>query len=204
MEQRTTNNKRTAVSPGELRADRRYTYADLALELNETTSPCELWDGELTMSPAPTFYHQEVVFRFHEALNRWVVANGLGKVVGSPVDMVLSPHRAVQPDVLFVAQARLDIVTRAVNGPADLVAEVVSLEGRRRDRIEKRDLYEQAGFREYWIVDPEAETIEVLFLADQHYVVAARARRGDIARSRLLPGFHVSVIDVLGKVIGEL
>ena len=172
---------------------RLYTYAELVAELPESNQPCELWDGELIMSPTPSFNHQKVVFRFQRALYDWVAARKLGEVVGAPIDMVLSPHRAMQPDVIFVARERLAIIQRVVMGPADLVAEVISPGGRNRDRIEKRDLYEQHGVKEYWIVDPEAETVDVLELVQGQYELAMRRGPGEIATSRLLTGFEVSV-----------
>ena len=179
------------LKPFETTVARRYTYAELAAEMPETNQPHELWDGELVMSPTPSFFHQEIVFRFQRALHDWVAARRLGKVVGAPIDMVLSPHRAVQPDVVFIATARLAIVERVIMGPADLVAEVVSLGGRNRDRIEKRDLYEQHGVREYWIIDPESQTVDVLALVNQRYELAGRSRLGETAASRLLPGFEL-------------
>jgi Uma2 family endonuclease len=81
-------------------------------------------------------------------------------------------------------------------GPADLVAEVVSLGGRSRDRIEKRDLYEQHGVKEYWIIDPEPETVEVLALVNGRYELVQRSHPGETAASRLLPGFEISVADL--------
>jgi Uma2 family endonuclease len=179
-------------------AARRITYAEWLAEYPESNQPCELWDGELVMSPAPSFYHHQIVFRFQRALHDWVAVRQLGEVVSAPIDMVLSPHRTTQPDVAFVAQARLSIVQRAIMGPADLVAEVVSLEGRTRDRIEKRDLYEQHGVKEYWIIDPEAETVEVFHLGeDQQYRLVGRSRRGEKALSELLHGFEAAVDDLL-------
>ncbi len=143
------------------------------------------------MSPAPSVFHQKIAFRFQRALHDWVEVNKLGEVVGAPVDMVLSPHGAVQPDVAFISRERLAISQRAIMGPADLVAEVVSLGGRSRDRIEKRDLYEQHGVRECWIIDPEAQTVEVLGLVSGRYELVQRSLPGATAASRLLPGFEV-------------
>jgi Uma2 family endonuclease len=157
----------------------------------ETNQPHELWDGELIMSPTPSFFHQEIAFRFQRALHDWVAARQLGKVVGAPIDMVLSPHRVAQPDVAFIATARLAIIDRVIIGPADLAAEVVSLGGRNRDRIEKRDLYEQHGIKEYWIIDPEPETVDVLALVNGRYELAGRSQAAERASSRLLPGFEM-------------
>src|ERR1019366_10118363 len=172
---------------------RLYTYDELVAELPETNQPHELWDGELIMAPAPFFHHQKITLRFFRKLDDWVSARELGEVVVSPIDMVLSPHRVAQPDVVFIAQDRLGIVDRAIMGPADLVAEVVSLGGRNRDRIEKRDLYEQHGVKEYWIIDPEPETVEVLALVNGRYELVQRSHPGETAASRLLPGFEVAV-----------
>jgi Uma2 family endonuclease len=172
---------------------RLYTYEELSAEMPETNQPHELWDGELIMAPAPFFDHQKTVLRFYRRLDDWVSSRNLGEVITSPIDMVLSPHRAVQPDVAFVVKERLAIIQRVIMGPADLVAEIVSLQGRSRDRIEKRDLYEQHGVKEYWIIDPEAQTVEVLALVDGRYELVQRSRPGETAPSRLLPGFEVSV-----------
>ena len=78
-------------------------------------------------------------------------------------------------------------------GAVDLAAEVVSLYGRTRDRIEKRDLYEQYGVKEYWIINPEAQTIDVLVLDNGAYKLVMRANSGETARSQLLPGFELEV-----------
>ena len=81
-------------------------------------------------------------------------------------------------------------------GPADLVAEVVSLGTRNRDRIEKRDLYEQYaqyGVKEYWIIDPESESVDVLRSEKGAFELAMRCGPTETAQSRLLPGFQIAV-----------
>ncbi len=189
-----------AQKPSEPTARRRYTYDELVAEMPQTNQPHELWDGELIMAPAPFFFHQKLTLRFYRKLDDWVAGRELGEVVAAPIDMVLSPHRAVQPDVAFIARERLDIIAGAIMGPADLVAEVISLGGRNRDRIEKRDLYEQYGVKEYWIIDPEPETVEVLALVNSRYELTMRSGRGQAAASQLLPGFQVEVDWLFGKV----
>lgn len=181
------------------KAVRRYTYAETCAEFPETNQPCELWEGELIMSPAPSFYHQKTAFRFQRSLHDWVEAQKLGEVVGAPIDMVLSEHRVTQPDVAYISRERLDIIERVIMGPADLVAEVISLGGRHKDRIEKRDLYEQHGVKEYWIVDPESRTVDVLFLEHGAYQLVMRCGPGQAALSRLLPGFGMNVDELLPK-----
>lgn len=185
---------------GDVSARKRYTYEDLSRELEETNQPIELWDGEIVVSPSPTFWHQKIVSRFFKSLDRWVEDRDLGQVVTAPIDLVLSPHCAVQPDVVFVAKDRLSIVSDTIRGPADLVAEVVSLGGRRRDRFDKKDLYEQHGIREYWIIDPEAKSVDVFKLEARQFQLHIRAGRGEIARSAILEGFAVEVDELLRPV----
>ena len=146
------------------------------------------------MAPSPFFQHQDIVFRFASALQDWVKRGSLGKVVISPLDMVLTPHRMVQPDVAFIATENLGILRDVIRGPADLVAEIVSPGSRRRDRVDKKDLYEQHGVKEYWTVDPEARSVDVWHLgAGRQYELAGRFLEGEEAQSRLLEGFKLNV-----------
>ncbi len=168
----------------------------MVAELEESNLPTELWDGELVMSPAPSFFHQEIVARFHEALSFWVRKHCLGKTNLAPLDMVLTNSRATQPDVVFISNERLGLIKTHLMGAADLVAEVISPGSRRRDRIDKRDLYEQHGVKEYWLIDPEAQTVEVLFLTRGEYQLVGRWSPGQTTESRLLKGFRVKVAEL--------
>src|SRR6266436_4468148 len=172
---------------------RLYTYDELVAEFPETNQPCELWDGELIISPAPSFNHQEIALSLYRRLHDWVSKRSLGKVIAAPIDMVLSPRRVTRPDVAFIAQDRLGIIRKAIHGPVDLAVEVISLGGRNRDRIEKRDLYEQYGLKEYWIIDPEAQTVEVLYLEEGRYRLHMRSTADQTVASRLLSGFEAPV-----------
>lgn len=157
----------------------------------------ELWNGEILMPPTPDANHQESKFDFAVKLHDLLKRSSLGKVFIGPLHMVLAPRQVMQPDVLFVAKDRLDIIRKVIRGPADLVAEVISDFSHERDRIKKRDLYEQHGVKEYWILDREAGTIEVLFLVKGQYKLVGRWRAGETASSKLLDGFRVAVSDVL-------
>ena len=113
--------------------------------------------------------------------------------------MVLTNTRATQPDVVFISTERRDIIKTRLMDAADLVAEVISPGSRRRDRIDKRDLYEQHGVKEYWLIDPGALTVEVLHLVHGEYQLLGRWHPGENAESRLLKGFRVKVSDLFGQ-----
>lgn len=179
------------------KAKRLWTYAEMVAELPETNQPVELWNGELIMSPAPHPDHQRIIREFQNKLGQFVKQGDLGEVFFSPIDIVLTPRRVVQPDVLFIAKARLGIVKNFIDGVPDLAMEVISEHSWRRDRIEKKALYEQAGLPEYWIVDPDSETIEVFALTGGVYQLHSRAARGQTAKSKLLAGFGISFKELL-------
>lgn len=162
-------------------------------ELPETNLPVELWDGEIFAYPTPFVSHQEIVGHLSRNLYYWVKAREFGIVATLPLDMVLTPRIVTQPDVMYIAKQRRHIIKDAIHGPVDMAVEVISTGSRRRDRIDKKDLYEQHGIKEYWVIDPEAQTVEVFFLDGQQYQLIARSRPGNKACSKLLEGFGIDV-----------
>jgi Uma2 family endonuclease len=174
-------------------ATRRWTYEEMLAELPESNLPTELWDGELIMSAAPRPLHQIVVLNVVELLNTHVRRAKLGRAFISPIDVVLDSSKVVQPDVVFVSAAKADIVQRqCIRGVPDLLVEVISEGTWRRDRVDKKALYEQFGVAEYWIVDPDSRLIEVFALSEGTYRLHARGIGGEPVGSRLLAGFSLS------------
>ncbi len=173
------------------KAKRLWTYDEMIAELPETNLPTELWDGEIIMSPAPHPDHQRIVRNFFLKLHHFVEARKLGEVLFSPIDVVLTRHRAVQPDVLFVSKLRRDIIQKQINGVPDLAMEVISEGSWQRDRIQKKALYEQFGLPEYWIVDPDSRSIEVFALVNGGYQLHGKGSGPATVGSKLLMGFEV-------------
>ncbi|MBE7500193.1 MAG: Uma2 family endonuclease [Verrucomicrobiales bacterium] len=122
---------------------RRWTYAELAATLPENNLPTELWDGELVTSPAPSFLHQEIVDRLHDRLKAWVRSHRLGKTATAPVDMVLAPRRAVQPDLVL---SPTNGWASSASGSKELTSSSRCLPGHATpDRSDKRDLYDSTA-----------------------------------------------------------
>jgi len=179
--------------------ERPWTYERACAELEETNRPTEIWDGEMIMSPAPSFFHQVIVGRVEEALRHWVKARRLGVVASSPLDVVLAPELVVQPDIVFISKVRLGIIKQHISGAPDLAVEVVSPERRKRDYKLKKERYEQYGVREYWIVDPQEKLMEIWWLnEDGFYELTGRFTGKQHATSKLLPGFKLSVDQIFG------
>jgi Uma2 family endonuclease len=136
-----------------------------------------------------------VVNRLSTWLTNHVWDHDLGEVFGAAVDVRLSPHNIVQPDICFISRPRLGIEREQyVDGAPDLVIEVLSERTRGVDLVRKRALYEMAGVPEYWIVDLRNRTITVLTLVDGEYQGVAQSE--GVVRSLVVPGFEVVIADV--------
>jgi Uma2 family endonuclease len=122
---------------------------------------CELLYGRLLVMPSPTVRHQRVVTRLLRVVLDFADRDG-GHALVSPLDVSLADHSIVQPDVIYVSNARASILRSRVEGAPDLVIEVLSPGTARRDLGEKLRLYAESGIIEYWIVDPGHETFEFL------------------------------------------
>jgi Uma2 family endonuclease len=178
----------------------RMTYQDL-LRLPEDLLRHELIDGEHFMSPAPAVKHQRVVVNLTRILSTFVRAHRLGEVLVGPVDVLLSEHDVVEPDVLYVAATHEDRVREHyIAGAPDLVIEVLSPSNPGYDRVKKLRLYEAQGVPEYWIVDPAAEAVEV-YRAITHGGRLARqaslsAAAGETLETPLLSGLRIPLSEV--------
>jgi Uma2 family endonuclease len=164
---------------------------------------CELLFGRLYVNPAPTLWHQVVAQYAWRHLEQIAEASG-GHAFLAPVDIVLADHSVVQPDVVYVSARHGEVMKgrQRIEGPPDLLVEVVSPGTARRDRGEKLRLYAQAGIREYWIFDPEARQIEFLVNEAGRFVVALPV--DGRYRSRSLPELHLDLGDFWHQVEGRL
>jgi Uma2 family endonuclease len=149
--------------PTAARADTRLTYDDFLLFPDDGRRH-EIIDGEHYVTPSPNLRHQRLVGRLHLSIGNYLAAHpGAGQVFLAPLDVVLSYHDVVEPDLLFVAGDQAAIMTeKNIQGPPALVIEVISKSTRKKDAQTKRRLFERTGVREYWLVDPELDLVQVL------------------------------------------
>jgi Uma2 family endonuclease len=170
----------------------RYTYEDYR-QLPEG-APYELIRGRLAMSPAPTPRHQLVQANLFFELSRVVRDQEEGHVLSAPLDVRLSDTTVLQPDLVFIGPDRTNrIGDQAIEGAPDLVVEILSPASAHRDLTAKKRLYETHGVREYWVVDPDSETVEVFENADDGFLQAARAVEDGTISSTVIDGWTVSL-----------
>lgn len=182
------------------RAQIKFTYEDYKSLPESETERYELLEGELVMVPSPGFEHQYASGNLFSLLHSFVRQHRLGIVLDAPFDVVLGDpgdERVVQPDILFISKARRKIIhDEEIRGAPDLIVEILSPSTAERDRTLKKKLYAKYGVREYWIVDPQARTIEVLTLGERGYERAGLYKQGEMMESPLLGGLRIPLSEV--------
>jgi Uma2 family endonuclease len=175
---------------------KKYSYEDYA-KLPEG-APYELIGGELVEEPAPIPVHQRISRRIGTELIRFVEEHELGEVFYAPVDVHLSDEETYQPDILFISNDRLGIIgVVKIEGAPDLVIEILSPSTAYYDLRHKKQVYEESGVQEYWIVDPIEKCIEIYRNGDGFLLAEQKRNEGSIV-SRLLPGFASELSSVFG------
>lgn len=150
----------------------------------------ELLLGRLLVTPSPSARHQRLLVRLVELLAPLARSVG-GELLVAPIEVALADHSVVQPDLVWVGANRRGLVRERVEGAPDLVVEVLSPATARRDLGEKLALYATAGVLEYWLLDSEKRTCELLENRDGAFVV--RLPAGGIHRSPTIPGLELDL-----------
>jgi len=120
----------------------------------------QLIDGEMVVGMAPVPRHQEILFELAVILRQYAKALG-GKVYIAPVEVELDESNVYEPDVLYIApNSACQVTEKRLIGAPDLVVEVLSPSTAKHDRVAKFRAYGLRGVREYWIVDPQHNTLE--------------------------------------------
>jgi Uma2 family endonuclease len=164
---------------------------------DETNLPFELYGDVVREPAAPSWSHQRVVGRLLIALDEHVCRCRLGRVVQSPVDVVLDRERpvVVQPDVIFIAAQRLHICTDRVWGAPDLAIEVLSVGTARHDSTVKLAWFQHYGVRECWLVDPVERKVYVVSLTPASRSTVSYGEE-ELIRSSVLPQLDLRVGDL--------
>jgi Uma2 family endonuclease len=174
----------------------KFTYEDYKNLPESETKRYELLEGDLVMVPSPSWRHQDISRRLEFRLEAFVEKQQLGVVADAPLDVILGED-VVQPDILFISQQRSTIIhDEAIRGAPDLVIEILSPATAQRDRTYKKTLYARHGVQEFWLVDPETQTVEVLSLRARGYRRAALYSRDETLESPLLPGLTIPLAEV--------
>jgi len=153
------------------------------------------------VTPAPLTKHQRISVNLVSAIHHHCQQTKEGLVFSAPTDVIFTETDVVQPDAVFIAKNRFHLITREnIQGAPDLLIEILSDSTRRRDERLKRNLYEQHGVKEYWIVDPELDSVKLYRLHKGRYdapqELTTEQPHATLTTTPLLPGFSLSLPDL--------
>ncbi len=162
----------------------------------ETNHLVEYANGHVSVLPMPSPKHQDIVFFLQRMIWSFITIRKLGEVLSAPLPIELWPEKFREPDIIFIAAAKLALQDQTHWRDVDLVMEVVSPDNPQHDYKTKRQEYARAGIPEYWIVDPQKQLITVLELQGKRYRVHGEFKSGQMATSVLLAGFELAIDQV--------
>jgi Uma2 family endonuclease len=175
---------------------RKLTYEDYLL-FPEDGQRHEILDGEHYVTPSPFIRHQLISSKLHSRLGPFIERGNFGTLLAAPTDVILSPHDIAQPDLLFISNGRIGIVTEPnVQGAPDLVIEILSKSTRRRDERLKLERYDRFGVLEYWMFDPDSKGTKVYRRDGGRLRLAAELSAGDVLTTPLLPGLEIPLAEI--------
>jgi Uma2 family endonuclease len=184
--------RRLRETMGEIprQSPQKMTYEEFLAWADEDTL-AEWVDGEVVIYSPASKRHQNIADFLLKVMGTYVESHDLGMVISAPFQMKLEHGR--EPDVLFVTSEHLDRLKETyLDGPADLVVEIVSPDTMGRDRGDKFYEYAQGGVPEYWLIDPQLQWADFYQLEGERYRVAFSGEEGEY-RALVLPGFWLRV-----------
>ena len=160
----------------------------------------ELIDGEHFVTPTPNRKHQAVSSNLLGMIWSHLQQHPVGRVFSAPFDVILSTFDVVEPDLLYISRQRLAEIETSpwVKGAPNLVVEIGSPATRKRDATVKRRLYERFGVEEYWVVDPELDTIDVYRSVEGRYERTSQLtlEQADVLTTPLLAGLVLPLVKI--------
>lgn len=158
----------------------------------------ELIKGEIIVSTAPRYIHQLTVSKLNTEIAIYLKQNPIGEVTPAP-GLIFSDFDAAIPDLIYLSHERREQILQPsdgkLHGAPEIAVEVLSPGrlNRRRDTVQKRELYEEFGVAEYWIVDPRGATVQIYRRSDNKLQLAQTCGENDSITTPLLPGFACAV-----------
>jgi len=170
-----------------------YTWKDF-IELDED-DPRELLDGRLVEIEVPTWGHERIVTVVIAVLETWAWSSNAGDVVSSAYKVRIEDRRGTMPDIQFYRRGNPAAGQEAglEHGHPDLAIEVISPSSRSKDSVRKLHDYASIGIPEYWLIDPEARTLERLVLREGTYSIVEALEGSAIFRPEGFEGLEIDL-----------
>ena len=166
----------------------------------ESAGRTEIVDGELVKSPTPATRHQRICTELGVKIALFNEVRSLGVVFASPMHAILAKHVHFEPDLCLVLNENRHLIRENyIDGPPDLVIEVISESNRTHDTVVKFQAYAAHGVREYWLVDPREQEFSTWTLAGSEFRLLGRARRGSTLKTSIHSGIRIDPGEIFDR-----
>ncbi len=173
-----------------------FTYQDY-FNLPNDGNRYEVINGELIMVAAPNTFHQKISWNLILAIGSFLKKKKIGQAFGAPTNVLLDEKNVVQPDILFILNEHSEIVKeKYVEGTPELMIEILSEGSAYRDLVDKKELYAKFGVKEYWIVDPMKQRVEILENKNGEFELIQQITKTGKVKSKVLKGFEVELTEI--------
>ncbi|OLS29007.1 MAG: hypothetical protein HeimC2_02020 [Candidatus Heimdallarchaeota archaeon LC_2] len=175
-----------------------FTYDDLSYLPEWPETPMiELTNGEIYLVPSPSILHQTISAELSYLIRTHVKSNDLGSIFNAPIDVVFTPTDTVVPDIIFISNQRKEIIKKQnIQGAPELIIEILST-NRKRDLVEKKEIYKNYKVKEYIIIDPEEEVVLQFNLNNEE----TRYSQSDFT---FKDPFHIKTLENLEVVLSDI
>ncbi len=180
---------------------RNLTYQDYLLLPEEPGYRFEILEGMLVKEPSPNVIHQRVSRNLQRILEDffWQV-DPEGEIFNAPLDVTLHDINVVQPDLLYISgEQKLIVQDTRIDGPPELVIEVISPSSSRKDRLQKMRIYQGEKVQHYWLVNPQERTLECFALRDGLYALIAAGMDEDVVEHPEYTGLLITLKKLWNK-----
>ncbi|MCJ7842045.1 Uma2 family endonuclease [Lederbergia sp. NSJ-179] len=186
------------VSGHDLLKEKNLTYEDYA-SIDDGLR-YELADGQLElMSPGASVTHQMLSFEMQKVIAKSCESEYL--ILCAPLDVILAPKEVRQPDLILVHRQRMNIIKKhGIEGPPDLVVEILSPSSIKRDKMDKLETYALYQIPEYWIVEPQTGILEAYILQGKQYKLANIFLEDEIVTSPHIPCLSFTMAEIMDKI----
>ncbi|MGS0763749.1 Uma2 family endonuclease [Syntrophomonas curvata] len=192
---------RENTAPYETEPGKKLTYQEYLDIPEEPGYRFEILDGMLIREPSPNVMHQRVSRRLQRILEDYFEeADSEGEIFDAPLDVTPLDYNVVQPDIFYVAGEQQPIVKdNRIDGAPVLVVEILSPSSRRKDRLQKMQIYQRAGVQHYWLVDPQDKTLECFAWYDGVYALVASGMDEDVVEHPDFTGLSIALKSLWSK-----
>jgi Uma2 family endonuclease/predicted DNA-binding transcriptional regulator AlpA len=186
---------RENTAPYETEPVDKLTYQDYLDIPEEPGYRFEILDGMLIKEPSPNVMHQRASRRLQRILEDYFgEVDSEGEIFNAPLDVTPLEYNVVQPDIFYVAGQQQSIVKNTrIDGVPELLVEILSPSSRRKDRLQKMQIYQRAGVRHYWLVDPQEKTLECFAWHDGVYALVASGMDEDMVEHPNFKGLSIAL-----------